>query len=338
MDLFKKYESITRATKVETLLHFKANGYGKDEKWYATEKVHGSNIGFIIADINYIKNTDYYKSHLNNPEKYPFFIISEINNIAFIHTQRTMITKSLEGTHLLFHKVEEKLRVLQKHLNKPIHVYGECYGAKTIPTPDSIPYFKAPEQRDFIFFDIRFIDTNEFCSYPEVFELFDKFELSRVPLLKEGTLDECLKLPKSFKSIVSENDVLAEGFVLKPFKSSFIQSARVILKMIAPEFDDEKKSPGDLEIARQKQKNFENLEKLQSNIEDKINMVRLGKVAAKFGITNQNKNNFGHLKKHFLDDITEECTQQSIELSKAVRKVLDVEAVKFVKVFFESTE
>lgn len=334
--LFKTYQSITRATKVDTLIYFKNNGFGKTEQWYVTEKIHGCNIGFIVADLDFVKSSKDYIEHQANPEKSTFHIISVVDNIAFLHTQRNMITKSISNSHLDFDKVETKLRALQKEIGKPIHVYGEWYGGNVIQTPDSIPYFKTADKKEFIFFDIRFCETDDFVSYPKVFELFDKFELPRVTVLKTGTLDECLTHPLTFKSIVSDNNVDAEGYVLKPYEPAFIEKARVILKMIAPAFDDEKKGKVDLEIARQKQKDFDNFIKLESVIDEKINMVRLGKVAAKFNISNDKPELFGYLKKHFTEDIYEECTQQKIELTKNVKKSIENSAVVFIKEFFKT--
>jgi Rnl2 family RNA ligase len=279
--MFRKYQSIKRATDVVTLDYYIQQGWDRLQ-WYATSKVHGTNFSFI-SDGNEVK-----------------------------YAQRTQVTDSIFGSHLDVHKVEDKIKQLAKHLGKTIQVYGEYYGGgSSIAGKSSIPYFKDESRKEFIFFDIRLADEDVFVEYPLNFELFDKFEIPRVPLIYEGTLHECLKQPKSFKSLVAETDCIEEGYVVKPFKPLFVQdSDRVIMKMIAPEFDDVKKGTVDLKVAKQKQDNFDLYNFTKQVIDEKVNAVRCDKVAAKFGLEAQYKKNFGLLLNALVEDIIDETEEK----------------------------
>ena len=295
--MFKKYQSIKRATDVNTLHYYVTHGYN-NIKWYATEKVHGCNFSFI-TDGNEVK-----------------------------YAQRSMITDSIFNSHLDVHKVENQIKELALHLGKTIQVYGEYYGSN-IAGKSSIPYFKE-NKKEFIFFDIRLVEENVFLEYPLNFELFDKFNIPRVPVLKEGTLEECLELSKSFDSIIAEIKTHAEGYVLKPFVPTNIDHSgdRVILKMIAPEFDDVKKSDTDLRIAKDKQENYDNYLFTKTVIDEKVNSIRCDKVAAKFGISSEEPQKFGLLVTEFLKDILEE-TEETVS-----EKLIKISLIPIVKQFF----
>lgn len=293
MTPFKKYESISRATNLTSFEFVKL--HNKENNWYATEKIHGTNFSFILGE---------------GPVKY---------------AQRTQITDSIFGSHLYVDSVQGKLEALQRHLNRPIQVYGEFFGPGIISTSDAIKY---DNDKAFIFFDIRFIDTGEFCDYPLNFELFDQFEIPRVPVIGEGSLEELVKISTNFKSSVSKLGEMAEGYVLKPNKTVFIADFRMVLKMINPNFDDQKKKGPDLEIAKQKQIDFD----LLPELEEKINMVRVGKVAAKLNITPANINNFSHLLNGTVADIESE-----MELTPKIKKVLVSKVSPFIKQFFNPT-
>ena len=292
---FTKYQSIKRGTDIQTLNYYIQQGYDK-VRCYVTEKIHGTNGSFIT------------------------------NGIEIKFAQRTCISTGIFNSQADAHKVESKIIQLANHLGTEIQVYFEYFGAD-IAGKSTIPYFKDKTRKEFIGLDIFDITNDTYISYPQNFQLFDMFEIPHVPVLFEGTLSECLLFDKSFNSLVAENVTKAEGFVIKPFENiTMADGQRVLLKMVAPEFDDIKKTGKDLEIAKQKQVNFDIFNRTNNLIDECLNSVRCDKVAAKFGIESINKKKFSVLLKELANDIADESDFASIDLaaiSQATRQSVE---------------
>lgn len=299
MFTFKKYESIANDNNQRTIDYYKEKGFTVDtEMWYATEKVHGTNFSFLSdgSFVCYAQRSGVIEGSFMN------------------HTQYT-------------HLMDEKILALAKHLGKPIQVYTEYYGAGII-NKGAIRYFN-DDAKAFVAYDILLVDENQFVGFPENMELFDKFEIPRVQVIAVNTFDNLMVVDNHFKSFVAANnnvDTYAEGIVLKPVRDIRLETGdRVVLKRVSEQFAENRP-------VRVEKKEIV----VDGNIIELINSkntdIRIGKVAAKFGIVPSEKGKFATLLLELTNDIVNELTQEGcIVDSNVVKKQL----VTIVKSFFE---
>jgi Rnl2 family RNA ligase len=204
-------------------------------------------------------------------------------------------------------QIEEKVKALAKRLGK-IQVFFEYYG-KGIVNKAAIPY-RNDEKKGFVAYDILLLEEDKFLEYPTNFEWLDRVQLEHVKVMTEGTFEELLEFNTDFKSplaALSGIDTYAEGIVLKPFVDLRLNTGeRVILKRISERFAENRPK------AAQKQE----LSLDESQVQEVANAatdVRLGKVAAKFGILPDEKQKFAVLIQELANDIKEDLPH--IELS-----------------------
>lgn len=300
MEIFKKYNSINNHYNTGYINRV-LNEYS-DVFCYISEKVHGTNFSFIYEP--------------NKPIKY---------------AQRSMITDNIFNSKDNVYKVQDKIIKLGKYLNRPFQLYGEYYGDGIISNGE-IKYFKE-NNNDFIFFDLRFIDTNEWCNHIDLNIYLSMFNIPKAPIVFEGTLKKCLSFDvDNFKSIVSENDVIAEGVVIKPIFNVIVGDERLIIKLITNQFRENKMNPYEQEIIKRKIEENRNNDLIREIIQSKDNDVRIGKVASRLGISNDEKEKFSELINEYSDDIiTEVLNEFNLKINK---KQVNTIVIKTIKLFF----
>jgi hypothetical protein len=161
------------------------------------------------------------------------------------------------------------------------------------------------DDKNFIAYDILLLEEDKFISYPDNFNLLDKFEIYRVEVIAIGAFEDLLKIETQHKSILASTnniDTYGEGIVLKPFNDLRLnteEKERVILKRISEQFVENKPK----QVIKGNVIIDENIIETINNMNTEI---RLGKVAAKFGILPTEKNKFGQLIIELANDINEE--------------------------------
>lgn len=302
---FKKYESIANHNNRRTIDYYKGLGFTSAEtKWYATEKVHGTNFSFLS------------------------------DGLTICHAQRGGI---IEGSFMNYQantpKLDSKIIALANHLGKPIQVFTEYYGAGIV-NKGAIKY-RNDDEKNFVAYDILLLDTNEFLSYPQNIELFDLFEIPRVQVIATGTFDDLMTVDTHFKSPLANLggvDTYAEGIVLKPFTDIRLDTderERVILKRVSDEFSENK--PKKVEKVEKVEKVLET--SIIELIDSKNTEIRLGKVAAKFGILPTEKNKFAQLIIELSKDICDEIrveTGQIVDENLTKKQLSDTIKTYFV--------
>lgn len=293
---FKKYESISNNNNTRTIEYYREKGFTDPSiLWYATEKIHGTNFSFMC-----------------DPTK----------SDEVICCQRSGPTEGNFMNHLNYvHKIQDKILNLAKFISKPIQVYCEYYGTGII-NKGSIEY-RSDSEKDFIGFDL--IVDGSFVDYPNNFKLFETFNIPTVAVVGIGSFEELLNKDTDFKSILGQSnnvDVKAEGFVLKPCQHMQTETGeRVILKCIANEFAENRPTK-----TVKPQKIVDNI--IIDLINTKDTDVRCSKVAAKLGITKEDKNQFGKLIIELANDISEEFNKESMNVNINIIKKQIIETVK----------
>lgn len=270
---FKHYASIANDNNDRTINYYREQGLTTKTNWYATEKVHGTNFSFI----------------------------SDGNTV--IHAQRSGITEGSFMNHLQFcSEMDNNVLSLAKHLGEPVQVVTEYYG-KGIISKAAIPY-RNDDVKAFVAYDVYLPNKGIYMSYPDNFDLLHKFDIPTTAVIAEGTFEDLLKIDTHYRSILAkENGVetYAEGVVLKPFEDLRLETGdRVILKRVSTTFAENRP---------------QRVEKTVTVVDDNIiaivdsmnTEVRLGKVAAKYGIVPSEKSKFGLLITEFAKDIAEEA-------------------------------
>lgn len=281
---FKHYASIANDNNDRTINYYREQGLTTKTNWYATEKVHGTNFSFI----------------------------SDGNTV--IHAQRSGITEGSFMNHLQFcSEMDNNVLSLAKHLGEPVQVVTEYYG-KGIISKAAIPY-RNDDVKAFVAYDVYLPNKGIYMSYPDNFDLLHKFDIPTTAVIAEGTFEDLLKIDTHYRSILAkENGVetYAEGVVLKPFEDLRLETGdRVILKRVSTTFAENRP---------------QKVEKTAIVVDDNViaivdsmnTEVRLGKVAAKYGIVPSEKGKFGLLITEFAKDIAEEANLDVNTVKKQV--------------------
>ncbi len=284
----KKYQSIVRSDNARTIAYFRENNL-LEGKWYATEKIHGANFSIIT-------NGEYEK---------------------FASREKDVTNESFHNYREELGDLTEKVKALASKLGADIQVYFEFEGGSIIDTKcKRITYRTNPVSKCFVALDILNLTTGEFLDYPQNYELFKEFDIYAAPVIAEGTFEEVSAINPAIKSRYAIiKDVDAEGIVLKPFKYTKLETGeRVLVKCISPLFEENKAPLAEI--------------KAITDDSDKIKLVatmeRLGKVAAKIGVTSTEKAKMGTLivsfKKDIKEDIGEVNEKQLSEISASIVK------------------
>jgi Rnl2 family RNA ligase len=298
---FKTYESIANDNNKRTIEYYreliKENpALGTD--WYATEKIHGTN----------------------------FSLITDGTNIEYF--QRTIpITDGFMGFRDWLGNIPEKAKMISRNLKKPIQIYFEFCGEGIInPKCNPIKYF-SDGKKAFVSIETRDVETDRFLDFDPKFYITEILDnMYRVPVIAPHiSFEEGLLLSTRFKSIVAAEhgvDTWAEGIVLKPIKDQRLpDGSRMILKKVDPAFAENqgKKAPVDVKESPD--------EAVIALIKDADTPMRLGKVAAKFGIQSSDRSRFGTLMIEYAKDIKGDI-KGGAEISENVIKKVVTDTVK----------
>lgn len=293
---FKKYESIANDNNTRTIEYYRENGL-TNGMWYATEKVHGANFSFIS------------------------------DGVTVQYARRGEVLQpgeSFMGYENFLGDIPEKVKALANHLGTTIQVVTEFYGQGVV-NKGAIKY-RNDDKKGFVAFDILDLNTDTYLEYPMNFTLLDKFDIDRVSVFETGTFEDLLKLDLNYKSqVAARNDVQSnvEGIVMKPYLDTRTETGeRVILKRVTAEFAENRPVMKEKIVSAVIGKAEKEL------IADKNTDVRLGKVAAKFGILPTDKSKFATLLIELAKDINSEF---EVALDE---KLVKVEILSTVKSYF----
>ena len=221
---FTKYGSIDNSYRIKTVKFIQEllPGY---EYFTVQEKVHGSNFG-IYTDGESVKCA-----------KRGSFLGEES---GFFGHQDMVARLELETkTKALFEYIKSKKKNVEQ-----VSIHGEIFGGEyTHPDVERVRGVSRVQKEvkyspnvEFLAFDImvdgEFVDMDVFTGYCRT------IDIPFLPILKIGTLEECLEYPNLFQTKVPEMYGLpeiegntCEGVVIKPMKTTrFGNGSRVVLK------------------------------------------------------------------------------------------------------------
>lgn len=234
---YVSYEKIPESPKQWNLTESDYRAFKKTE-WVVTEKIHGANFGITTdgSDIRFAKRKE--------------FLLPDEDFFGF---------KSLENQ--LVHQVKEIFRIIQAETPRllRISVYGELFGGE-YPHPEvpPVPNVQAVQtgiyyspKIEYCAFDIAVVESSNPASraykdYDKALKIFQQVGLMCAQPLFMGKYEAALAYNIEFDSTIpallglpklpSQN--LAEGIVIKPIKSIYLEPAgiRPILKRKIPEF------------------------------------------------------------------------------------------------------
>ena len=125
MDIpFKKYESIANHNNQKTIDYYREQGFASAQvRWYATEKVHGTNFSFLC------------------------------DGEAVSYAQRSgPITDSFFNYQANAPKLQPRVLALARHLGQAVQVFAEYYG-RGIVNKGAIVY-RNDDEKHFVAYDI----------------------------------------------------------------------------------------------------------------------------------------------------------------------------------------
>ncbi len=256
-----------------------------DEKFVVQEKIHGSNFSFWSDE----------KETL--PGRRSSFLKQEEN---FYNYQ------------IVFDKYHENMRQLFKSFDnaKVVVVCGELYGGVYPGMKTPVAALVQHEvlycpHNDFIVFDMK-VDDN-YLSPHEVNKLCDKHNIPRLKILFEGSLDDCMKYPNDFTSLISDMHGLpkideiniCEGTVIKPvIPRTMHNGSRVILKNKNKKFSEVKER-----VNKAKSSEIDNVISIMDSY---VTKNRLKNVLSKVGLIGRDENSyeyFNSLKYELMRDV-----------------------------------
>ena len=289
--MFVKYPSITNHYYNKFLNRIREDIRTK-QNWFTTEKIHGANFSILYDG----KKFEYAGKNGIYDEDRKFY--NYRNDLAFV-------LPKIENLFLDIKQDNKIKRCKQNDDNFSIQVYGEYCGPKI---QKGVQYGK----RDFIVFDIKINDTF-FIDFDYLLELCNYYSINTVPILCTGDFDTCLAYPNDENSkILDIADNMYEGTVIRPNKSIYFGTTRIIIKNKNAKFSEKIKikKPKVAHVFTEEQLNF-----LQYINENRVNCVlsanpELGK-------------NFGKLLGAVIVDALEECpTKMDKYITKYIGNVI----------------
>jgi Rnl2 family RNA ligase len=251
----KNYASIKKPTDGRTVEYFRQ--HFTDCNWYCTEKVHGCNFSFVW-----------------DGEK-----VSYLSREAVIDGVETKCYNHSAFVDEMTHKVLELANIV----NRPFQLVTEYYGAEIMQNQAYIDYGLGEGNKDFIAYDLRYINDDTWASKDELYNLCEQVNIPTTAVLFEGSFDECLKFNPVFESPLAKGNgvtINAEGFVMKPVLG-LVDSAngnKVALKVTTTAFAEEKLQPALLKQRLAKEKELALKERTRKVVLNMLTPVRVGKV------------------------------------------------------------
>jgi len=313
---FKEYSSIKQISN-KSLLCQAEYLVPKEEKWCATEKVHGANILLYYDEEGF----DY-------------------------GNRSSFIRGSFYNSHNVLPKYEDNIKQIYEKYKKPIIIYGEIYGGLwnnetlELRVQKGIQYSK---YINVVFFDLKIDD--KFIAYKEAIEIFKEFKIPYLEPLKIGTLEEVLEYPNDFDSMIPllnglpivENNT-CEGTVIKPFEGDYTTNggSRVIIKNKNKKFSEKGKK-----IKIKLKELSQEANELISNLSSYITENRFDAVFSKEQYT---KKDFGIFLGRFVKDLLNDAKDDKIDIKSVsneeksrITKIINKKSVELIKDLFFDT-
>ena len=296
--MFKKYSSIENSYRKEFLEKIKEQGYW-NETYVVQEKVHGSNLSFWTSD-----------------------------GIDFISAKRTGILTSDE----IFYNYKQVLEDIKPNLQgiwkdlkadfpdlKEMAIFGEVFGGN-YPHPEVVKDKTAVKVQKGVFYSPKnmfyaydiMINGEKYLDVDYINKLFKKHGLVYAKTLFSGSLEECLKYPNDFDSVIPGQlglpeikPNICEGVVIRPKKHlKLYNNTRVILKNKNEKWSETIKPKRKI---KKPEKLPDNIVKLQEAILNYVTENRLNNVISKIGEVSIK--DFGPVIAMFNKDIIEDFTK-----------------------------
>ncbi len=225
-----------------------------------------------------------------------------------------------------------------------ITVYGEIFGgsyphpevknnSKTICIQKGV--FYCP-QHEFYAFDLyaNTVSGGRYLSVDEASALFKKHDFFYAKTLFKGTLDECLKYPNEFPSLISGwlglpplSDNVCEGVVIRPIEVGYLHNgSRILLKNKNSRFAEKKSVKKRQPKLLIEQSYSQTLNILIEVVEAYITENRMNNVTSKIGEISIPKDTgklIGLFSKDILDDFLKEHSGNYAMLEKSEQKILN---------------
>jgi Rnl2 family RNA ligase len=319
---FKKYTSIENTFDKDFVERIYSEGYNNHE-FVVQEKVHGSNTCFVSdgKTVGFGKRT----ALIEAGEKF--------------YDYEELLERYTPKVIALFSIIKKEIPNI-----KTITVFGEMFGGK-YPHPDvkndskitviQKGVFYCP-MHEFYAFDL-YVTTEESGRYLSVDEMntfFERGGFFYAGTLFRGTLDECLKFPNTFQSVISKQlglppieDNICEGIVIRPVVPAYLSNGcRVLLKSKNERFAEKKA------VKKREPKLFVEpsystmLNELLLVIEQYVTENRLNNVISKIGQISMPKETgklIGLFSKDILDDFLKENSGEYAAIEKSEQKILN---------------
>jgi len=326
--MFRKYNSIENSYREEFLSRIKGHFFW-DETYVVQEKAHGANLSFWTTD--------------------------GINFHTGKRTTRLEMGDRFYNYESILSNVKPKLKNIWTALKKKnaslsqVTIFGELIGGN-YPHPDVKKNNNAIKVQKGVFyspdncfyaFDIL-VDNNRYLDIDLTIELFEQEDLLYAKTLFRGSLEEVLRFPNAFDSVISGQlnlpaitPNICEGTIIRPVKNlNFRNGVRVILKNKNDKWSEtikrDRKHKKVIDVP-------EKVAELQTTILDYITENRLNNVISKFG--EPTKKDFGKLLGMFNKDIIEDFLKDHQKVyneldkkeMKMVNKSISKVSVKMVR-------
>lgn len=307
--MFKKYNSIENAYRVEIIDRIKRHGFAEDA-FIVQEKVHGANLSYWTTN-----GEDFYAAKRTEqiPENEKFYNYDSI----------------LEELKPRFQSIWKELKATTPDL-KQFTIFGEIIGGD-YPHPDIAVNRKASlvqkgiyysPDNHFFAFDIV-LNSEIYLDVDVVNAYFEKYDLLYAKTLFSGTLEECLKYPNDFNSTIPKEFELpelapntVEGVVIRPLKSRHLNNGvRVILKNKNEKWAENRKFHKSI---KHKDELSDKVIKLQEAILTYVTENRLNNVLSKIGEVTEK--DFGKVLGMYNKDVVEDFLKDYHEIIAELEK------------------
>lgn len=311
------------------------------EEWVVMEKVHGSNLSFIVDNTN-VKIASRTQ------------LIDDKNSNQFFK-----VDKTFEFFIPIAQNIYNDLILLYGDL-KQIIIYGELFGG--VYSGMSTKYkrvqkdiFYSPNHH-FYAFDILLCypcESTNYVNYDECVQIFEKYNILYAKALFRGTFEDCIiwsqqhkeditTIPDYFNLPTIDNNV-REGHVIKPVISKlFSNGSRFIFKDKSKRFEEKhnknktEKSAGDKTKDKTKDTTTD---KIKGELLSYVTEQRLDNVISKFGdITEitKDRGNIGLLIKAFIEDTIKDIKDDLDMEVKFINKIIQPKCSQMVLLLFKN--
>jgi Rnl2 family RNA ligase len=220
-----KYPSLINHYRKKELDKFDIN---EDETFVISEKIHGSNVSIRF---NSDGSVDWYSRN------------NKITGANFYNAETIFEYFKNEHTKILSYAIKHNIDVI---------LFGELYGGNV----QSGVYYG--NEKNLAFFDLAVVENDvvEFRSPEVTFSFFNFFDVPVVPILKTGSITECMDYDIEFNSKLTpkgyDKENLCEGVVIRPYFRNITsnQGKHFIIKKKNEKFKEkQKKSKPKVELS-----------------------------------------------------------------------------------------